>query len=220
MSRDQAPAVGARDGYEVGRLLRKLARESALDQPQRAAYRGERRAQLVADGRNELVLHAVELLALGVVAHHGGKLARATEPHFAHQQFHRKRLTAAAPALDGILAAAHHRRFLAREIAGKEQIERLAMGLGDQGVDMAPDDLLGGVAKNPLGRGVQGLDRAIGIDRDDAVQDRFEDGVQPLLALLGCARRPFPLGDVGVHRKNGAARGLVVGRLEPAPSGI
>ena len=43
----------------------------AGDQPERAADRGERRAQLVADHRDEIVLHLLDPLLLLDVARHG-----------------------------------------------------------------------------------------------------------------------------------------------------
>ncbi len=67
---DQADeAVGVADGdveHLLG-LLRAGRERSAGEQAERSAERGQRRAQLVGDGGDELVLHAVERAALGGV---------------------------------------------------------------------------------------------------------------------------------------------------------
>jgi predicted aminopeptidase len=51
---DQALAVALGDAHEVSGLRRQLAGHAAPDQPERAAYRGQRRAQFMADGGDEL----------------------------------------------------------------------------------------------------------------------------------------------------------------------
>ena len=67
---DQADeAVGVADGdlEHLLRLLGPIRQRAAGKQAERSAQRGERRAQLVGDGGDELVLHAVERAAFGGV---------------------------------------------------------------------------------------------------------------------------------------------------------
>ena len=67
---DQAhQAVGVADGdvHHLAHLFGALHERAAGDEAERGAQRGERRAQLVRDGGDELVLHAVERVALGDV---------------------------------------------------------------------------------------------------------------------------------------------------------
>src|SRR4029077_4052719 len=49
------------------------AEGAARDQAERPAYRGERRAQLMADGRNEFILQPLDLLAVRYVGVSGDR---------------------------------------------------------------------------------------------------------------------------------------------------
>jgi len=61
---DQAVGVGAGDAQQVERRGVDLAEHSAGEQPKRAADAGERRAQLMRDGGDELVLDGFEVAML------------------------------------------------------------------------------------------------------------------------------------------------------------
>ncbi len=63
----QPLAVGLRDGEEPQRRLGQRSGGAADQQPERAGNRGQRRAQLVAHGRDEFVLEPVDALALADV---------------------------------------------------------------------------------------------------------------------------------------------------------
>ena len=65
---DQAVGVGEGDAEQVGGLLIHLAEHARREQAQRSANGGQRRAQLVADGGDELILQAIERIALADVA--------------------------------------------------------------------------------------------------------------------------------------------------------
>ena len=66
----QPLAVLVRDLEQPHGRLRQLPGGAAGEQPERARDRGERRAQLVADGRDEFVLEALDALALADVDDH------------------------------------------------------------------------------------------------------------------------------------------------------
>ena len=65
---DQAVGVGEGDAEQVAGLVVDFAENAGGEQAQRSADGGERCAQLVADGGDELVLQAVEGIALADVA--------------------------------------------------------------------------------------------------------------------------------------------------------
>src|SRR6185437_7556390 len=75
------------------RLVAQLARHAALQQAERAAHRGERRAQLVARHGDEAVLHAVEVLEARDVEAHGDRggdaPVRVAQRHVHHLEVHR-----------------------------------------------------------------------------------------------------------------------------------
>src|SRR5262249_53113849 len=66
---DQAVAVAMRDLEAALRLLGDRAHGPAEDEPERALDRGQRRPELVAHGRDELGLDAVDGAAVGDVPH-------------------------------------------------------------------------------------------------------------------------------------------------------
>jgi hypothetical protein len=61
---DQPIRVDARDLDDVERVLREPAQHPSFEEPERAADGGQRRAQLVRDGGDELVLELLDLAAL------------------------------------------------------------------------------------------------------------------------------------------------------------
>ena len=72
---DQAVGVLDRDLDHPPPAFGELADGAAGEQAERAADRRQRRAQLVADDGHELVLHPVDLVAVGDVAEHGDRAA-------------------------------------------------------------------------------------------------------------------------------------------------
>ena len=65
---DQPIGVGEGDAQQVGGLFVGLRQNAGAEQSQRAADGSERSAQLVADRGNELILEAIESVALADVA--------------------------------------------------------------------------------------------------------------------------------------------------------
>jgi hypothetical protein len=76
----QTLAVVQGHADQAGGALRQLAGDAGRYQAERAANRGQRRAQLVRNSGDELVLHALDALALGDVpdqsCHASGATAR------------------------------------------------------------------------------------------------------------------------------------------------
>ena len=53
--------------------------------------------------------------------------------------------------------------------------------------DVAPDELRGAIAEDPLGRRVDRPDPAVAVDDDDRVERRLDDGAEQRVAVLGRA---------------------------------
>src|SRR6185503_21299841 len=86
------------DAEELPLLLgRELALEQELDE---SAHAGERRPQLVGDGRDELVLEPVELLAVGDVAQVGGEARRVADVDRRDRDLDREAAAVAAQPLE------------------------------------------------------------------------------------------------------------------------
>ena len=61
----QALAVAVRDRKQTGHRMRQVSGRIAHEKAERAGYRSQRRAQLMAHRRDEFVLQSVQALALG-----------------------------------------------------------------------------------------------------------------------------------------------------------
>ena len=82
------------------------------------------------------------------------------------------------------------------------------IGLGHEHRDVAADDLLVGVAEDPLGGRIHRLDAPRFVDGDDAVDGRVDDGFEPDGRLADCLLGFLALGHVA--RDLGEAAQLVL----------
>src|SRR5579864_1028460 len=67
------------------------------------------------------------------------------------------------------------------------------MRFGDQQLEILTGDVLGFVAEQPLRRGVEGLDPAVFVERDQTVNHMVEHRANPLAACPHGVLRPLPL---------------------------
>lgn len=73
--------------------------------------------------------------------------------------------------------------FAGCEVMAESAVVLLAIGSGHQHADVEADDLDGLVPEQPLGRWIERLNPPVFVDDDDAVDRRFRNGTEPLLAL-------------------------------------
>jgi hypothetical protein len=69
----------------------------------------------------------------------------------------------------------------------------LAIRRGHQHADILANELVGGIAEDALRGGVDRLDDPALVDRDDAVDRRIENGIQPRLPIVESLARAFQL---------------------------
>ena len=184
---DQAVRVGDGDAEEVGGLVINVAEDAGGEQAERAADGGERGAELVADGGDELVLEAVEGVALADVAeaeHGTGKAALVEdggEDVFGGQG-------APSARIEGVLAGA----WLSggRWRGGGCTPAALAAG-GSRAVEDVMDGLAGearrGGAEQARGRWIGEADHAAAVHAADAVGDGVEQDLLLAIEFLGAA---------------------------------
>ena len=130
---------------------------------------------------------AFEAHALRQIVQHARELAFASHPHLGDGQLDRKqRAVAAAPS--DFTADADDRRFTGLEVAFQVFVMLLMLWRGHQQADVAAHHLRFGVSKQVLSAPVERFDVAPGIDDDDAVERRVEDGVETLGAGVGHIR--------------------------------
>ncbi len=186
---DQADeAVGVADG-DLEHLLRLLGaggEGSAGEQAEGSAERGERRAELVGDGGDELVLHAVEGAALGGVGE-GDDDADC----FAWRCCGRCGFDLGAGyVFDGEAGAVFAPEDLVGDADGVAMGEAVAdggvvgwiggavgAGVLDEIVGVAAEYLCGLIAEHLSGCGIDDGDAAVEVGAEDAVADGLEDGV-------------------------------------------
>ena len=119
---------------------------------------------------------------LGDVADDAGEDRPPLQLHLAHGEVEGERAA--------VFAAARHLppdaddAAAAGLVVGVEiAVVLLVVGLGHEHADVLPDHLGGSIAEDARGRRVERLDRPLRVDRDDAVDGRFEDGAGERLAL-------------------------------------
>ena len=105
-----------------------------------------------------------------------------------------------------------------REIAREVAVVLLVIGRRHQHADIAADDLVCGIAEQPLGAGVERLDAAAGVDHDDAVDGRIDDRQQPRIQFLefGGAGVYLRLQVIGAMQELRAGRARSRGRWQRA----
>ena len=182
-------------------------------QPERAPDRGERGAQLVADDREELVLHPVDLLALGHVAEdHHGPAQLVLVDHRAGGDLDGER-RAVGPHVD-VLLTDHHDPAAdrLRDVAARPREGQAVLVGGVEGVVRLPAvQVLGGVAERLGRRRVHEGDPAVVVDAVDPVTHRGEQH----LGLAGQA--PQVGGLLADPPLEAAAQRAVVGGQEGLP---
>ena len=185
---------------------------------------GDRRPEVVVEGGVEGVLCVLEGLGVGAVAGHlrvAGQVAVVVVDG---------RDDDVAPELGPVLAHPPAGVLDAPGLAGcGEQLEResgAAVLVGVEHREAATDGLVGGIALDPFGPEVPGLDDALGVEGDDrVVGDLADQQPQPLLAGLECRLEGVLLGEVaGDLRVAGELALLVVERgdddVAPEPGAV
>ena len=190
---DQAIGVSGGDVEHLAELFRALVEAASGDEAERGAERGERGAQLVGDGGDELVLHAVEGAALGGVGEgddDAGCLACGLGVVRAGLKFGLDLNLGAGDVLDREAAAVLAPEDLIRDADGVEIADRLldgtlfgrvggAIGVAvvDEVVHVAAEDLFGFEADHLGGGRIDDGAVAIEVDAVNAVADGLQDGV-------------------------------------------
>jgi hypothetical protein len=127
----------------------------------------------MADGRDEIVLEPVDLLAAGGVAQRRDDMDAVRQRQYAQRDVDGHRLAMGVPAVEvdqlGLLQLA---------IADTEPFEKRAITRRDvdQGRYIAPEKLVRGVAEHAFGGGIDRLDAAARVDQQDRIGRAVEDG--------------------------------------------
>ena len=163
------------------RLLQPLLKERSVGQP------GQRIVQ-------RLVLQRFGLrLALRYVAKASDHEALRPEP--SNVELHRER-RAIFPQARGLVASHFEEPLLGPQVGAQLRLDLRAQRFRDQTDELLADDLIHGVAEEPLGRRVVGANHQALIERDDAVRDVVKDGSDPVAAAPQFVFRPAPLDEV------------------------
>ena len=185
---DEAVGVAGGDVEHLLDLFGARVEGASGDEAEGGAERGERSAQLVGDGGDELVLHAVEGAALGGVGEgddyadgFAGFVCRSADSDLDLR---------AGDVFDGEAGAVLAPEDLVGDADGVEVADAVldgalfggigsAVGAGvvDELVHVAAEEFFGLVAEHLRGGGVDDGDVAVEVDAVDAVADGFEDGV-------------------------------------------
>ena len=136
----------------------------------------------MAHGGDELILHVLDLLALGDVAHHADEELAPADLHATHAELHREDGPVTALARD-LEPETDHLAVADVEMGAEVIVVFLALRLGHEHLEVPPDRLVPGVTEEAFGGRVHGLQRAVLVDRDDAVEDVVDDGADTALAL-------------------------------------
>ena len=174
----------------LGLGIAEHARERRVDQPdRRGRVADHERVGQAFEDRAEQGLLALEALLGGAlraqVDNGAGEVARAPDRKLADREVHGEGGAVLAQA--GHFAAdADDLAPAGGEIFGEVGVVLAAVGLRHQHVDVAADQLVSGISEHFLGRGIDGLDVAAGIDGDDGRDRRLED--RPELQCLQVGR--------------------------------
>ena len=183
----EAVGVAGGDAEHLLDLFGARVEGASGDEAEGGAERGERGAQLVGDGGDELVLHAVEGAALGGVGESDDDADGLTGfLAFGGEGFD----LWAGDVFDGEAGAVLAPEDFVRDADGVEVADAVldgavlggvgrAVGAGvvDEGVHVASEDFGRFEAEHLGGGGVDHGDVAVEIDTEDAVANGFEDGV-------------------------------------------
>ena len=171
----QPLAIGIGNREQPRRGRRQLAAGAADQQAERARDRGQRRAQFVTDGGDEVVLETFVAFALADVAHEHDEHAAPPDGHFAEYAFDRKRRSIAAVSHE-FAGLAILRHELAELRAGADTIGAAQV---DEAADIMAHQSLAGAAENAFGLRIEAFDGAAFVQRQNSDQGRGKHGFLP-----------------------------------------
>ncbi len=210
---DEAIAIADGDVEHLGELLRPLLEHTAGDEAERGAQGSERRAQLVAHGGDELVLHAIEAAALRDIREGDDRTAYDSVVHeLAGDVFHGEGGAVLAP--EDLVVHAHRLLGVERPLDGAILVSigrAVRLGVVDQLVRVLADDLVHLVAEHAGAGLVAEGEIAVDVETPDAVayggEDRFALPHERVQLILGIGL----LGDVDAMAQHD---GLGAGQLQ------
>ena len=132
----------------------------------------------------------LELHALAEVVEHARELALAADHHLADREMERKHAPV-PPSSRHFATFADDPGLAGREIPVEIPVVFLVIRRRHQHADVASNHLRFRIAEQPLGAAVEGLDPASGIDEDNPVDGRVDDGIEPFRACRRERRRGF-----------------------------
>ena len=174
--RDQAHGVAFGHPDQLAGVSRQVAHRATGEQAQRAANRGERRAQLMAHGRHELLFQAIDLATLRDIMNAAGELPAPGRVELEEGQLHRKDLAVLAAGLPFGDPPDGAAKRVAQEGRGLIRRHRYEQS------QVLADELVARVAKNPLGRRIDRFDHASPIHGKQSAQHIVDDRLGPSLA--------------------------------------